>query len=258
MRPFYVGLTSPLTSPDLRRDNESVTRRGFLVVLVVALLAPAAAFALARTVPRPTASYLLGPRMIRAEILVKSKDGVVHDFWLDRGRLQRRYSRSTLQIVERDGPRAVKTASSARVTLNGKPSNLRTLRPGMQVVVAHDRDLPADTVYATTAKRTLKLPAAVPLFLLGPRMIRAEIPLQTADAVTHDFRLDQGRIRQVTPTTIVLREADTTLAAVPISAFVRIKVNGQNATFSQLRRGMTATTMRDGDKPADQIWASGK
>jgi hypothetical protein len=236
-----------------------VSKRGFLIVaLVAALVPPAAALALTRTVPRATASYLLGPRMIRAEILLKTKDGELHDFWLDRGRLQRRYNRGTLFILERDGPRAVKTASSARVTLNGRPSNLRALRAGMQVVVAHDRDLPADSVYASTPKRTLKLPPAVPSFLLGPRMFRAEIPLQTADGVTHDFRLDQGRIRQVTPTTITLREADGTLETVALSAFVRVKVNGQNANFAQLRKGLTATTMRDGDKPADQIWASGK
>ena len=236
-----------------------MSKRGFLVVaLAAALVAPATALALTRMVPRGTASYLLGPRMIRAEILLKTKDGAQHDFWLDRGRLQRRYARGTLVILERDGPRSVRTASSAQVTLNGKPSNLRALRPGMQLIVSHDRDLPADTVYASTPRRTLKIPRAVSSFLLGPRMFRAEIPLETADGVTHDFRLDQGRIRQITPVTISLREADGTVETIPLSAFVRVKVNGQTANFAQLRRGMTATTMRDGDKPADQIWASGK
>lgn len=236
-----------------------MSKRAFLVfVLAIALALPAAAVALARTLPQSVGSYLLGPRMIRAEIALKTRDGVVHDFWLDRGRLQRRYAHGTLLILERDGPRAVKTASSARVTLNGRPSNLRALRAGMQVVVAHDRDLPADTVYAATARRTLRLPRAVISFLLGPRMLRAEIPLQTADGVTHDFLLDQGRIRQVTPAAIVLREADNSTVTIPISAFARVKLNGQTASLTQLKRGMIATAMRDGEKPADQIWATTK
>jgi hypothetical protein len=39
---------------------------------------------------------------------------------------------------------------------------------------------------------------------------------------------------------------------------VRVKLNGKTASFVQLRRGMTATVMRDGEKPADQVWATGK
>jgi hypothetical protein len=257
---FYVGLTSGTTSADLEGDNEIMSKRGFLVAaLLAALVLPAAAVALARTVPKGFAAYLLGPRMIRAEIALKTSDGVLHDFLVDRGRLVRRYSRGTLVLLERDGTKvSVKTASSARVTLNGRPSNLRALRPGTQVVVSHDHDLPADTVYAGAPKKTLRLPRAVPAFLLGPRMFRAEIALESADGVTHDFRLDQGRIRQVTPTTVVLREADGTIASIEISLNVRVKVNGQNAGVLQLKRGMIATTMRDGDKPAEQIWASGK
>jgi hypothetical protein len=204
-------------------------------------------------------SYLLGPRMIRGEIALKAKDGVLHDFLFDRGRLVKRYSRATLLILERDGTRVtVKTSTSARVTLNGKPSSLRALRAGMQVVVSRDRDLPADSVYASSPKLTPKLPRNVLSYLFGPRMFRSEIALQTADGVTHDFRLDQGRIRQVTPVALVLREADGTTATIPVSLSARVKLNAQNATYLQLRKGMIATTMRDGDKPAEQVWASGK
>jgi hypothetical protein len=39
---------------------------------------------------------------------------------------------------------------------------------------------------------------------------------------------------------------------------VRVKVNGKSASYAQLRRGMMATTMHDGEKPAEQIWATGK
>ena len=213
---------------------------------------------LALSLPRSTTSYLLGPRMIRAEIALKTKDGVAHDFWLDRGRLAKRYSGGVLTVAERDGTKpSVKTASSARVLLNGKPSNLRALRAGMQVVVSHDRDLPADTVYAAT-KAPPKLPNTVVSFLLGPRMMRGEIPLVSVDGVSHDFRLDQGRLRQVTPSSLVVREADGTIVTISVSPVARVKLNGQNAGYTQLKRGMTALVIRDGDKPADQIFATGK
>jgi hypothetical protein len=229
-------------------------RRLILAMLATALALPALALAL----PRSTSAYLLGPRMIRAEIALKSGDGVVHGFWLDRGRLTKRYSGGALIVLERDGTKAtVKTASSARVTLNGKPSNLRALRVGMQVVVTHDRELPADAVYAGT-KVAPKLPLPVLSFLLGPRMMRAEIPLQSTDGVTHDFRLDQGRIKQATPAALVVHEGDGTNATVPVSPFARVKLNGQNAGYSQLKKGMLVTVIRDGDKPADQIFATGK
>jgi hypothetical protein len=197
--------------------------------------------------------------MLRAEIALKTPDGTLHDFLLARGRLIKRYTRGTLLLAERDGTKvSVKTASSARVILNGKPSSLRALRVGMQVVVSHDHDLPADMVYASSPTRAPKVPRAALAFLLGPRMFRAEIALQSAEGTTHDFRLEQGRVRQVTAASLVLREADGTIATIPVSVSVRVKVNGQTTSFTQLKRGMVAATMRDGDAPADQLWATGK
>ena len=229
-------------------------RRVIAATIAAALTLPALAFSL----PKSTTSYLLGPRMIRAEVALRTKDAVTHDFWLDRGRLAKRYSGGVLVMAERDGTKpSVKTASSARVILNGRPSNLRALRAGMQVVVSHDRDLPADSVYAAT-KTPPKLPSSVATFLLGPRMMRAEIPLVSVDAVMHDFRLDQGRLRQLTPTSLVVHEADGTNVPIGVSASVRVKLNGQAASYTQLKRGMIAMVIRDGDKPADQIFATGK
>jgi hypothetical protein len=237
-----------------------MTRRGFIVAALTAAFAlPAVAFAAARTVPQSTGAYLLGGRMIRAEIVVKS-DAVFHDFQLDRGRLVRRYAKNVLTLAERDGTRvSVRTASSANVTLNGKSSNLRALRAGMQIAVSHDRDLPADTVYASSATAPApKLPKTWAAFLLGPRMVRAEIALQTADNALHDYRLDQGRVRQVTSSGLVLRELDNPTVAVAVAPTARVRLNGQIASLSQLKRGMTASAMRDGDKAADQVWATTK
>jgi hypothetical protein len=232
-----------------------VTGRHVIVAMLAAALAlPAFAFAL----PKSAGTYMLGPRMIRAEIALRTKDGVSHDYWLHRGRLAKRYSAGTLVVVERDGTKPLKTLAAAHVTLNGKPSTLKALRAGMQVLVSYDGNPPVDTVYAAT-KGAPRLPHAVSSFLLGPRMMRAEIPLQSADGVNHDYRLDQGRIRQLTATSLVLHEADgTNTTPIDVSPTVSVKLNGQDAGYFQLKRGMIATVIRDGDKPADQIFATGK
>jgi hypothetical protein len=238
-----------------------VTRRTGIAVLACALLLalPTLSFARAVAVPKATSTYLLGGRMIRAEIGLKTPDGGLHDYRVDRGRLTKRYAAGALTLVERDGAKtAIKVASSARVTSNGKDSSLRALRAGMQVAVLHDGDLPADTVYATGAKGTPTIPYASVSFLLGPRMLRAEIALKTPDNAVHDFLLDRGRIRQVNGANIILREADATIVTVSTSPFARVKLNGKPASYAQLRKGMMATTMHDGSKPTDQIWATGK
>ena len=230
-----------------------------MVSCALVLALPALALARGAALPRATATYLLGGKMIRAEIGLKSADRVVHDFRIDRGRLTRRYARGTVTLLERDGTKVtIAVSSSARVLLNGKPVSVRTLRGGMQVAVPRDGDSAADIVYATGPKSTASLPWSSVSYWLGNRMMRAEIALKSADGVLHDYLLDRGRIRQATATTLSLREADGTMVTIAVSSFARVKLNGKPAAFAQLRKGMIATTMRDGDKPADQIWATRK
>jgi hypothetical protein len=226
-----------------------------LLACVFALASPTLAVAL----PRTTSTYLLGGKMIRSEIALKSADGVNHDFRIDRGRLTKRYTGGALTLVERDGMKAtLKVAATARVLLNGKPASVRALHTGMQVAVPRDGDSAATAVYASSPKLTPTIPYATVSYLLGNRMMRAEIGLRSSDGVVHDYLLDRGRIRQVGAYALTLREADGTTVSVNAAATARVKLNGRNASFAQLRKGMTVTTMRDGDKPADQIWATGK
>jgi hypothetical protein len=228
-------------------------RASTFVVLacVAALAAPALG---ARVVPAPLSAYLLGPKLIRAEIVVKASP--LHDYRLDRGKLLKRYSGGSLNLLERDGTKtAVKAIPRARVYLNGKLSTLRRLRAGMQIAVAHDSDLPADTVFAGT-KQAPKWSPSVFALMFGNRLIRAEIAVQ--DTTLHDYRLDHGRIKQVGVFTLLLREPDGTEVTIDVSPTGRVKLNNKNASFVQLRRGMMATTMRDGDKAADQVFATGK
>lgn len=234
-----------------------MTRRGLrLAVLATALALIPTAFA-AVGLPRTVSSSLLGPKLIRAEIAVKNGQSV-RGYWVDRGKLLKRYSAGSLNLLERNGTTVtVPVSASARVTLNGRLVTVRALRAGMQVAVVHVDNAPASAVYASSAKAAApKLPTSLFATLLGTKLIRGEIAVK--DTALHDYRLDRGRITQVGVTTLTIHEADGTDVTVNVSPTARVKVNGQNAIFVQLRRGMTAITIHDGDKPADQIFATGK
>jgi hypothetical protein len=223
-----------------------------VVACALTLLIPGLSLAL----PRSVQAYLLGPKMVQAEIGVVTADGVLHDFQLERGRVLKRSTGGTLVVAERNGTNGTITiAPTAHVLLNGNAATLRALRPGMQVLVSHDRDLPADAVYASRTAAP-KLPMAISSLLLGGRMTRAEIALK--DTVLHDYLLDHGRIKQAGPYTLALREPNGLVVAIDVSETARVKLNGQNASFAQLRKGMMATTMRDGNQPAEAVYATGR
>jgi biopolymer transport protein ExbD len=233
----------------------SVTRRTVKFATLACALALALP-ALTAALPKSTVAYLLGPRMIRSEVWAKGANNAYHDYRLDRGRIVKRTA-GTLVVAERDGTQAtLKVAANARVMLNGKPAKWRQLRAGMQAVVSRTDNLPADVVYTASPTATAKIPDATIASLLGPKMLRAEIGLKSADGVVHDYLLDQGRVRQVNPYVLTLREADGQMVTINVTATAHVKLNGKNASFAQLRKGMMATTMRDGDKPADQVWAA--
>ena len=235
-----------------------MTKRG-LTIAVLACTAALAAPALAvRPLPTSVSSYLLGPKMIQAELYLRT-GAVQHDYLLDRGRLQKRYAKGQLILVKQSGPVTVKVASTARVILNGKPSSVRALRARMQIALLHDKELPAQQVWAST-RSAPALPTAITNLLLGTQMVRGEIGVASGDpAAPHDFLLDHGRIRQVGVFTVTLKERDGTIVTINVSPSARVKLNGKNATFVQLRKGMMALTIHDGDKPADQVYVtSGK
>jgi hypothetical protein len=237
-----------------------MTRRGLRLALLAGAalaLVPATLAAAGPLLPRGVSSYLLGPKLIRAEIAVRGAQGM-RSFWIDRGKLLKRYSAGSLTLLERNGTSVtVPVSASARVTLNGRIVTVRALRAGMQIAVAHEDNVAATAVYASSARSPApKLPAGLYATLLGNKLIRGEIGAK--DTALHDYRLDRGRITQVGVTTLTIHEADGTDITVDVSPTVRVKVNGKNAIFVQLRRGMTAITIHDGDKPADQIFATGK
>jgi len=234
-----------------------VAKRGLIVALLACTAVSAAPALAGQLLPKSVSSYLLGPKLIRGELYVQA-GAVQHDYQLDRGRLQKRYANGQLTIIKQAGPISVKVAPLARVLLNGKPVGVRALRARMQVAVLHDKELPAQLVWAST-KSPPNLPIPVTNLLLGSQLVRGEIAVASGDPTApHDYLLDHGRIRQVGASTVTLRERDGTVVTINVSPTARIKLNGKNASFLQLQKGMMALTIHDGDKPADQVFATGR
>lgn len=90
--------------------------------------------------------------------------------------------------------------------------------------------------------------------LFGPGLIRAEAIVREG-GVVHDYRLDRGRVRAVlrATNTLVLREADGTIATIPVAPDARIELGGRTVLFGAARRGMHATTLREGGGPAIRV-----
>jgi hypothetical protein len=90
--------------------------------------------------------------------------------------------------------------------------------------------------------------------LFGPGLIRAEAIVRQ-DGVVRDYRLDRGRVRAVLrpAQAIVLREADGTIATIPVAPDARIELGGRIVTFAAVRRGMHATTLREGGGAASRV-----
>ena len=97
--------------------------------------------------PNGLAGYFFGPKMIRAEVVLKDA-GVLHDYRLDRGRV-RAVSAGSLTLLERDGTLVVvPVATDADVRLNGRSVQLTALRRGMTAMTVRDGGQPAATVRA--------------------------------------------------------------------------------------------------------------
>ena len=89
-------------------------------------------------------------------------------------------------------------------------------------------------------------------FFFGPKLVRAEVILQDAGGV-YDYRVDRGRVRNVTGDAVSLLERDGTLVTIPVAPTAEILFKGQRVRIAAIRRGMTVTTVRLGDAPAHHV-----
>jgi hypothetical protein len=100
----------------------------------------------------------------------------------------------------------------------------------------------------------LSLPGNLGNYFFGPRLVRAEVLVKDGGAL-HVYRVERGTIRGKAAGQLVLREGDGTLVTIAVAPTATITFRGRPVAFNQLRRGMVATVIREGDAPAVEVRA---
>jgi hypothetical protein len=91
--------------------------------------------------------------------------------------------------------------------------------------------------------------------LFGPRLIRAEVLVQTPTGPA-DYRIDRGVITATSPGSITLRELNGELVTIEVAVDARVQ-GGRIFTVSQLRKRMRVTVLRDANGPVSLIQVEG-
>jgi hypothetical protein len=100
----------------------------------------------------------------------------------------------------------------------------------------------------------LALPGSLAAWLLGPKMVKAEIVVKDG-GTTYDYRIDQGRIRAVSSVAVTLYERTGDVVTVPVSPGARVTLGGKTVLLTALKKGMRVQTVRNGSAPADTVQA---
>lgn len=100
----------------------------------------------------------------------------------------------------------------------------------------------------------LALPGSLAAYLLGPKMVKAEVVIKEGKT-TYDYRIDQGKLRAVSSTSVTLYERTGELVVVPVSPGARVTLGGKTVLLTALKKGMRVQTLRNGGAPADTVQA---
>ena len=100
----------------------------------------------------------------------------------------------------------------------------------------------------------LALPGSLAAHLLGPKMVKAEIVVKEGKT-TYDYRIDQGKIRAVSSTSVTLWERTGEVVTIPVSPGARVTLGGKTVLLTALKKGMRVLTIRNGGAPADTVQA---
>ena len=109
---------------------------------------------------------------------------------------------------------------------------------------------------AASAARIGPGPGRLGDYFFGPKLARAEF-VMVEDGIVHDYRIDRGRIRNARRDALELNELDGQVERVPLSPATQILLNGVPVPPRALARGMVATTIRDGNGPAQRVLVTG-
>jgi hypothetical protein len=92
----------------------------------------------------------------------------------------------------------------------------------------------------------------------GPRMIRAEVVVQSPTGPVRDYRLDRGQITAVDAGSVTLRERDGTLITIQIAPNARVVGLNRGGDTSRLRLGMRVLVVRQANRPANMVQVESK
>jgi hypothetical protein len=126
------------------------TKAPWVVAVLLALNAVLLVAQPGLAVPRGLSQYFFGPKLVRAEVVMRDR-GEVRLYRVDRGRIRSvRPALNAVTILERDSSLVtIPIAQDADVSLNGRTVALNALRRGMVVTTVREGDAPAETVLAT-------------------------------------------------------------------------------------------------------------
>jgi hypothetical protein len=97
------------------------------------------------------------------------------------------------------------------------------------------------------------LPQGLVNAFFGPRMVRAEVVVQTPNGSTQDYRLDQGVITALGNGLVTLRERNGDMVPIQVDPNAEVHYGSQIWTVSQLRRRMRILVIRLANAPATTI-----
>jgi hypothetical protein len=103
------------------------------------------------------------------------------------------------------------------------------------------------------AQSGFALPQALIDRFFGPRMVRAEVVVQSGRGIVRDYRIDRGQIAAAAPGSITLRERDGTLVTIQVAANARVVGLGRPADVSELRPNLRVLVFRQANRPANLI-----
>ena len=138
--------------------------------------------------------------------------------------------------------------------LDGRKIPATSLRKGMRATAMRKGSASASWVYVV--KKLADKSGGAIKSLMSSSFVRAELVSQVGGALL-DSRVDSGVIESVDSASLTLSEKDGTVVQMPLDSTTQVQVDNVVTDVTGLAAGMRATTIRSGDGPVGQIWASG-